>query len=105
MKLEITGKNVDIGSALPQYVSGELEGVIKKYFTEVTAVRVVLEKFQDIFNAKIHIHVNKIIDIDAHAEAGDAYSAFELALEHASKRLRRKKRQHVDKHREHHHNE
>ena len=102
MKLEISGKNVDIGKALPTHIAGSLNTVIKKYFKNVTDACVVMEKQGEAFKADIYIHINKIVGISATGKCGDAYGAFEAALKHAAKRLRRKKRQYVDKHRQHH---
>ncbi|MGB1360970.1 MAG: ribosome hibernation-promoting factor, HPF/YfiA family [Alphaproteobacteria bacterium] len=98
MELQITGKNVDIGQALPQHIKDSVKNLVEKYFKKATDARVIMQKNGGMFKAEIQIHVNKYINVDAHGLAGDAYSAFELALEHVAKMLRRKKRMAVDNH-------
>ena len=98
MELQITGKNMDIGQALPEHIKGAVANVVEKYFKTITDARVVLRKNGEMFTAEIRVHVNKYINVDAHGDAGDAYSAFELALEHIAKMLRRKKRMAIDNH-------
>ena len=103
MQVQITGKNVNIGKALPQYITGEMKTLVEKYFQKATNASVVMARDGEGFKAEILVHVNKHVDVAASANAGDAYSAFESALVNAAKRLRRKKRRVIDKHREHHH--
>ncbi len=99
MKIQISGQNVDLGTALPQHIDGGLERMIQKYFKKATDARVVLKKSGQGFIAEVHVHVNKHITVDAHGDSADAYTAFEMALEKAAKMLRRKKRKHIDCHR------
>jgi len=98
MELQITSKNVNIGKALPSHITDSIKETIKKYFSRATDARVVIQKNGNMFNTEIHVHINKYVDVDANGMAGDAYSSFELALEHIAKRLRRKKRMFSDKH-------
>jgi ribosomal subunit interface protein len=98
MQLQITGINVDVGKTLPPHITQSVKETIKKYFSKAIDARVVIKKSGKMFNTEIHVHVNKYVDIDANGMAGDAYSSFELALEHIAKRLRRKKRMISDKH-------
>ena len=103
MQVQITGKNLKIGQALPQYITGELKALVKKYFKDAANARVVVEKNGSKFKAEIQVKVNGYVGgIISSAEADDAYSAFGDALIHAAKRMRRKKRQFIDKHRAHH---
>lgn len=100
MKLDISGKNLDLGKALPTRIAEKLKTMLNKYFTNVTDVSLVIEKQRENFRADLHIHVNKIISITATGECKEAYGAFENALKHAAKRLRRsKKKQYISKHR------
>ena len=103
MQIQITGKNIKIGKALPQHITGELKSLVKKYFKDATNAHVVVEKNGLIFKAEVQVEVNDYVGgIISSAEAGDAYSAFGDALIHAAKIMRRKKRQFIDKHRVHH---
>ena len=98
MQLQITGINIDVGKTLPSHITDSIKETIKKYFSRATDARIVIKKNGKMFNTEIHVHVNKYVDIDANGIAGDAYSSFELALEHIAKRLRRKKRMISNKH-------
>ena len=103
MQMQITGKNLKIGQALPQYITGELNALVKKYFKDATSAHVVVEKNGSEFKAEVQIGINGYVgDIISSAGASDAHKAFREALAHATKKMRRKKRQLIDKHRVHH---
>ena len=99
MQLSVTGKQIDIGQALQEHVTGALNGAVEKYFGNAMDGTVVFSREAHEIHADITVHVGKGIQIQAHATAGDAYGAFDLATEHMAKRLRRYKRRLRDHHR------
>jgi ribosomal subunit interface protein len=99
MQLSVTGKQIDIGQALREHVTGALNDSVEKYFGTAVDGTVVFSRQAHEFHAEIAVHVGKGIQVQAHAKAGDAYGAFDLAAEHMAKRLRRYKRRLRDHHR------
>jgi ribosomal subunit interface protein len=92
MQLSVTGKQLDVGEALRGHVEQALSVLVGKYFAKPTDANVVLSRHAHNIRADIQVHVGRGIILQGHADAGDAYSAFDLAAEHIAKRLRRYKR-------------
>ena len=92
MQLSVTGKQLDVGDALRIHIEQNLSAAIGKYFANPTDANVVLSREARNIRADIKVHVGRGIILQGHADAGDAYAAFDLASEHIAKRLRRHKR-------------
>lgn len=92
MQLSVTGKQLDVGDALRAHIEQNLSAAIGKYFANPTDANVVLSREARNIRADIKVHVGRGIILQGHADAGDAYAAFDLASEHIAKRLRRHKR-------------
>ena len=92
MQLSVTGKQFDVGDALRTHIEQNLSTAIGKYFANPTDANVVLSREAHNIRADIKVHVGRGIILQGHADAGDAYAAFDLAAEHIAKRLRRHKR-------------
>ncbi len=92
MQLSVTGKQLDVGDALRAHIEQNLSTAIGKYFANPTDANVVLSREARNIRADIKVHVGRGIILQGHADAGDAYAAFDLASEHIAKRLRRHKR-------------
>ena len=100
MQLSVTGKHIDIGQALRQHVEDTLDAAVDKYFGNALDGSVVFDKQGGEISTEISVHVGKGILIQAHAASGDPYVAFDTAVDHMSKRLRRYKRRLRDHHRD-----
>ena len=98
MKLQITGRNLDVGDALRTHISDRFEQVAEKYFAGPLSGQVTLARDAGAFKADCLIHVGTGIDLNAEARAGDAHAAVEQALSRLDKRLRRYKRRLRDHH-------
>ena len=92
MQLSVKGKQLDIGDALRAHVDGSLKRILGKYFGDAIEARVVLSREGHQYRAVVSAHVGRNILLEAHAEAGEPYPAFDAAAERLSKRLRRHKR-------------
>lgn len=80
MKLIVSGKQMEIGDALRTHVEEALTAVTEKHMrVNPTTATVTMHKERHIFHAAIHLHLSSGIDIHNHAEADDAYAAFDLA--------------------------
>jgi ribosomal subunit interface protein len=98
MKLQITGRNLDVGDALRARISDRFGQVADKYFSEPLSGHVTFTREGSDFRADCLIHVGTGIEFNTEARAGDAHSAAEQALARLEKRLRRYKRRLRDHH-------
>lgn len=92
MQLSINGKQMDVGDALRVHMEDRLTDVVEKYFDNTTDCSVTITKEAHEFVVDIHVHVSKRIDVHGQGHSPDPYGAFDEALEHVAKRLRRYKR-------------
>ena len=99
MNLTIKGKNIDVGEALRTHVAQSLDHAIAKYFGNPIEATVTLSKQSHLFSADIAVHIGRGILVHAEESADQAYAAFDLAVDHLAKRMRRYKRRLRDHHR------
>lgn len=99
MNLTVNGKNIDVGEALRTHVSDALEHGIGKYFGNPIEATVTFTKESHLFVADLSVHIGRGIQMQAESSADQAYVAFDRAMEHLAKRLRRHKRRLRDHHR------
>jgi ribosomal subunit interface protein len=99
MNLTVKGKNIDVGEALRIHVAQSLDHGIAKYFGNPIEATVIFSKQSHLFSADISVHIGRGILVQAEAGADQAYAAFELAMDHLAKRMRRYKRRLRDHHR------
>lgn len=99
MQLSVTGKQLDVGDALRHHVETNLAASVAKYFDSAIEGSVVFSRQAHLFHADISVHIGRGIQFQSHGEADDPYPAFDMALEHAAKQLRRHKRKLRDHHR------
>jgi len=92
MKLQITGRNLDIGDALRTHITERLEQIADKYFSSPISGQVNVSKQGQEFRVEGLIHVGTGIDLEAKAQTADPYGAADAALTKLEKRLRRYKR-------------
>jgi ribosomal subunit interface protein len=91
MKISITGKQMGIGPKLKEYVETNLEGSIKKYFSDIISSNVAFSKEGPQVKVDISVHPKKGILLQANAVGEDAFSVFDSANEHLGTRLRKYK--------------
>jgi ribosomal subunit interface protein len=99
MNLTVKGKNIDVGEALRTHVAQSLDHVIAKYFGNPMEATVTFSKQSHLFSADIAVHIGRGILVHAEESADQAYAAFDLAVDHLTKRMRRYKRRLRDHHR------
>ncbi|MCV6599265.1 MAG: ribosome-associated translation inhibitor RaiA [Alphaproteobacteria bacterium] len=99
MKIQVEGKQMDVGASLSQYANDELAKVADKYFDHPIEAKVVFSKDNHFFKAEILIHANKGINLQAHGKADEAYPAFDACLDVLEGRLRKHKNRLKDHHR------
>lgn len=99
MKIQVEGKQMDVGESLTQHVKEELERVTAKYFEESIDAKVIFSKDNHFFNAEILIHAGKGINLQANGKADEAFPAFDISLDVLENRLRKHKNRLKDHHR------
>jgi ribosomal subunit interface protein len=99
MNLTVKGKNIDVGEALRTHVAQALDHGIAKYFGNPIEATVTFSKQSHLFSADISVHIGRGILVQAESSADQAYAAFDLAMDHLAKRMRRYKRRLRDHHR------
>jgi ribosomal subunit interface protein len=102
MKIQISGKQMDVGDALRTHTEQALKNNAAKYFEQAVDAVVVFHKEGHRFVADVTIHLGtgSNIAIHGHAEATEAYAACDTAIERIAKQMRRYKR----RLKAHHHN-
>jgi len=98
MLLNITGKQIDIGSALRTHVEQRMASAVTKYFDRTVdgAVTFVRDGFE--YRADCALHLASGLHLHAQGRAADIYASFEMAAERLEKRLRRYKSRLRDHH-------
>ena len=92
MNIRVSGKQIEIGEALPQRVRSKLTVAVAKHFHRPAQANVTFMKERKGFRADCIVHLSSGAMMHAHATAGDAHTAFDIALDHLEKRVRRYKR-------------
>ena len=92
MQLSVSGKQLDVGDALRHHAETNLQASVAKYFDGAIEGSVVFSRNAHLFCADISIHIGHGQTFQGTAEADDPYPAFDMALEHTAKQLRRHKR-------------
>jgi len=97
MTIQVTGKNLDLGEALRDYVQDRVAQTVERYLGRTPAGHVRIEKEHGEFRTNCTIHLWQGMSLEAHGIAADAYQSADLACERLDKRVRRYKRR-VKKH-------
>lgn len=92
MKVRVSGKQIDIGAALPDHVRQRLEVSLSKHFDRGVEANVVFSHEGPGYRADCTAHLDTGVILKAQGEAQDAHHAFEAALEKLEKQIRRHKR-------------
>lgn len=92
MDLMVKGKGLDVGDALRRHIESALVGQVEKYFSRAHDAVVSISREAHQFRVDISVHPMGGVTVQGRAAAGDAYAAFDAALERVAKQLRRYKR-------------
>jgi ribosomal subunit interface protein len=92
MRIQITGKQIDIGDALRTHVEGELGGVVGKYAGRPTDAQVIFSRAAHEYACEATVHLSTGLTAQAKARATEIYAAFDACAEKLDKQLRRYKR-------------
>jgi ribosomal subunit interface protein len=94
MQITVSGKKIEVGESLREYITNNLEKSVTKYFERAIHGGVVLSKEGSKFVADIHINegTKTGISIKSKGDADGAHAAFDIAVDRVAKQLRRYKR-------------
>jgi len=98
MRYQISGKQIDIGTALQTHVQDELGSVVGKYAQRPTDATVVFSKSGHEHVCEATVHLSTGLTAQAKASAPEIYAAFDACSEKMDKQLRRYKRRLKDHH-------
>lgn len=99
MRYQISGKQIDIGTALQEHVQTELNTVVKKYAERPTDANVVFSRSAHEYVCEATVHLSTGLTAQAKASADEIYAAFDACCNKMEKQLRRYKRRLKDHHR------
>ncbi len=92
MQITVSGKQVELSDALRTRVTEHLNRIVGKYFDHAIEGGVTFSRARSFFICDINIHAGRGLMLRGEGEAMDAHAAFDDALEHIAKRLRRYRR-------------
>ena len=92
MRIQVAGRQMDVGEALRSRIEHDLEAGVTKYFGRPTDGVVTVAKNGVGFEVDCTVHLSSGISLQAHGAGDDAHAAFDDALTKIEKRVRRYKR-------------
>jgi len=93
MRIQVAGRQMEVGEALRTRIEGELASGVGKYFSRATDAVVTVGKNGGTgVEVDCTVHLSSGISLQAEGHGGDAHSAFDDALNKLEKRVRRYKR-------------
>lgn len=94
MRIQVAGRQMDVGEALRTRIETELTAGVGKYFNRATDAVVTVAKNGGGQSVEVDctVHLPSGITLQAEGKAGDAHAAFDDALNKLEKRVRRYKR-------------
>lgn len=98
MQLTITGKQIDIGSALRTHVETRLKQSVGKYFDRPVDGSVTFSRDGHEYRADCTLHLSSGLYLQAHGRSTDIYASYDQAVERMEKRLSRYKSRIRDHH-------
>ncbi|HEV2561814.1 MAG TPA: ribosome-associated translation inhibitor RaiA [Rhizomicrobium sp.] len=99
MRVRVSGKQIEIGEALPEKVRARLAIVIEKHFDGGARANVVFSKEAFLYCADCTVHLDSGVILKSEGQDADVHRSFDAALVHLEKQIRRYKRR-LKNHRE-----
>jgi ribosomal subunit interface protein len=92
MQVRVSGKQVDLGEALPALVKDRLEAAITKHFNGGAEAHVVFSHEGSFYRVDCTLHLDSSAVLKADGEDTEPRRAFDAAYERIESQLRRYKR-------------
>lgn len=100
MQVRVSGKQIEIGGALPQRARAQLESAVGKHFDGGADAAIVFSREGAFYRADCTVHLDSGIVLKAEGQGNDTYRAFGIAVDRVERRIRRymrKLKNHHDK--------
>ena len=92
MKINVSGKHLDVGDALQSHIETHLNDIVEKFFGHGIDASIVLSHApHHKFKAEILVNIGHGIRIRGKGECGEAYSAADKAIERITTQLKKYK--------------
>ncbi|MEL6265757.1 MAG: ribosome-associated translation inhibitor RaiA [Pseudomonadota bacterium] len=102
MKITVSGKQMEVGAALPTHVEAQLEQAVTKYFDRPVSANVVFSRdAHNFFRCEALVTLTTGLQAQAQGSASEVYAAFDQAAERIEKQVRRYKRRLKNHHQRH----
>ena len=98
MVMQVTGKNIDLGTALRNYATERVERILEKYDSRGVSAHIFIEKEHGKFNTTCTVHLASGLSLQSKGQANEAHPSVDESTAHLEKRLRRYKRRLRDHH-------
>lgn len=98
MRIQVTGKQIDVNAALKQRVEQRLTDGVAKYFGDGIEAHVAFARDAALYRADCSVHIGQGISVQSRATADQLGQCFEAACDRLEKQLRRYKRRLRDHH-------
>jgi ribosomal subunit interface protein len=99
MRIQVSGKQIDVGDALRTHVEGRVTDVVGKYAERAVEAVVIFSRDRHEFVADSSVHLSTGLTVQAKAKGDEIYACFESAMDRMEKQVRRYKRRLKDHHR------
>ena len=91
MEISVTGRHLDVGSALKSHIINRLTAAAEKFFSRATDALVTVTKENHLFKIDCTLNVGQGISLHSHGVQDDVYAAFDMAADRIEKQLRKYK--------------
>ncbi len=98
MRIQVQGKQIDLGDALTEHVTRELSAAVEKYFDRPVEAIVTFSRDARAYRCDAHVHLPTGLTAASSATANDVYAAFDQGAQRIEKQIRRYKRRLRDHH-------
>ena len=100
MRIQVSGKHIDVGDAMRSHVHDRIVEVAGKYVGRATEANVTFSKDAHEFKCDATVHLSSGMTTQATARAHEIYAAFDSTADKMEKQLRRYKRRLKDHHKD-----
>ena len=91
MTIVISGKNIEVGESLREFVTQELRTLVEHYMGDIMEAQVVLSKENHLFNSDVTVHIGHHLVVHCHGQDEDPYRSVTNALHKLQSRIKRYK--------------
>jgi ribosomal subunit interface protein len=98
MRIQVSGKQIDVGDALQTHVEERIGDIVDKFAERPVEAVVVFSRDRHEYCADASLHLSTGLTVQSKSKADEIYAAFDAASERMEKQLRRYKRRLKDHH-------